>query len=366
MLSPNNHQICYSGDINKFRFSFVDLFAGIGGFRRGFEAWGGRCVWTSEIDRFATETYVANFNDSHKIWSDIKTADPHYDVPDHDVLLAGFPCQPFSLAGVSKKNSLGRLHGFLDQVQGTLFFDLARIIAAKQPKAFLLENVKNLLSHDSGRTFKTIINVLENELGYEVHHKVINALNWVPQNRQRVYIIGFKQKTNFSWNELQIPTRNPTLKEIIHLPEEKPEAPYTEKNLGFTCVDNRYTLSDRLWNFLQSHAKKHAAIGNGFGYSLFGPNDIARTLSARYYKDGSEILIKQDGGANPRKLTPRECSRLMGFDTRETPFDKIMKIPVSDTRAYKQFGNSVVVPVIRDIARILLSNTNLSPQINRI
>jgi DNA (cytosine-5)-methyltransferase 1 len=334
-------------------FTFIDLFAGIGGIRRGFEAWGGRCVWTSEWDKFAVQTYKANFPDEHEIWSDITTAVPERDVPDHDVLLAGFPCQPFSLAGVSKKNSLGRAHGFLDLTQGTLFFDVARIIAAKRPKAFLLENVKNLLSHDGGKTFDTIKRVLREELGYHIHYKVINAANWVPQHRQRIFIVGFRENLPFGWDLLQIPDTKPTLSSILHSDDEEPEAPYTEKFRGKTRANDRYTHSDKLWEYLQNYAKKHAALGNGFGCSLVGPNDVARTLSARYYKDGSEILINRGAGKNPRKLTPRECARLMGFDT---PGSTMMIIPVSDTRAYKQFGNSVAVPAVTEVARIMAPN----------
>lgn len=346
-------------------FTFIDLFAGIGGIRRGFEAWGGRCVWTSEWDKFAVQTYKANFPDEHEIWDDITTADPNKDVPDHDVLLAGFPCQPFSLAGVSKKNSLGRAHGFLDLTQGTLFFDVARIIAAKQPKAFLLENVKNLLSHDGGRTFETIQRVLEEELKYHIHVKVINAASWVPQHRQRVFIVGFRENLPFGWDLLQIPDAKPTLRTILHTSDEEPESPYTEMYRGKCRVSDRYTHSDGLWEYLQNYAKKHAALGNGFGCSLVGPDDVARTLSARYYKDGSEILVSRGAGKNPRKLTPRECARLMGFDSPGTP---TMKIPVSDTRAYKQFGNSVAVPVVREVARIMTPNIlgQTSPNTQRL
>jgi DNA (cytosine-5)-methyltransferase 1 len=334
-------------------FTFIDLFAGIGGIRKGFEYWGGRCVWTCEWDKFAVQTYKANFPDEHEIWADITTADPEKDIPDHDVLLAGFPCQPFSLAGVSKKNSLGRAHGFLDLTQGTLFFDVARIIASKRPKAFLLENVKNLLSHDGGKTFDTIKRVLHKELGYHIHYKIINAASWVPQHRQRIFIVGFRENLPFEWDLLEIPDAKPTLKTILHSSEEEPESPYTETIRGKTRVCERYTHSDGLWEYLQNYAKKHAAKGNGFGCSLVGPDDVARTLSARYYKDGSEILINRGSGKNPRKLTPRECARLMGFDT---PSGSKMKIPVSDTRAYKQFGNSVAVPVVREVARIIAPN----------
>jgi DNA (cytosine-5)-methyltransferase 1 len=310
-------------------------------------------VWTAEWDKYAVQTYKANFPDEHEIWSDITTVDPERDVPDHDLLLAGFPCQPFSLAGVSKKNSLGRQHGFLDLTQGTLFFDVARIIAAKRPKAFLLENVKNLLSHNGGATFGTIKQVLREELGYHIHYKVVNAESWVPQHRQRIFIVGFREDLPFGWDLLQVPDAKPTLGTILHAPDEEVEEPYTEEYRGRTRPSSRYTLSDKLWGYLQGYAKKHAALGNGFGCSVVGPDDVARTLSARYYKDGSEILISRGAGENPRKLTPRECARLMGFDM---PGQPRMKIPVSDTRAYKQFGNSVAVPAVREVARIMAPN----------
>ncbi len=330
-------------------FTFIDLFAGIGGIRRGFEAYGGRCVWTSEWNKYAVQTYKANFPDNHEIAGDITevTAD---DVPDHDVLLAGFPCQPFSLAGVSKKNSLGREHGFRDATQGTLFFDVARMIDARRPKAFLLENVKNLMSHDRGRTFEVICRTLRDELGYRIHCEVINAIHWVPQHRQRIVIVGFREQVPFTWKDLWKPENGPKLGSILHDPGEEPEAPYTETRRGKTVVSDRYTLTDHLWSYLQNYAKKHAARGNGFGCSVVGPDDTTRTLSARYFKDGSEILVSQGPKKNPRRLTPRECARLMGFDG---PGGSPMKIPVSDTQAYKQFGNSVAVPVFREVARIV-------------
>lgn len=331
-------------------FTFVDLFAGIGGIRRGFEAHGGRCVWTSEWDKHAVRTYKANFPDKHEIAGDI-TKVAADEVPDHDVLLAGFPCQPFSLAGVSKKNSLGKAHGFLDETQGTLFFDVARIIDTKRPKAFLLENVKNLASHDKGRTFEVICRTLQERLGYRIHYRVINAIHWVPQHRQRIVIAGFREDVHFRWGDLWEPSPGPTLESILHAADEDPEEPYTEKFRGRTRVSPKYTLTDHLWEYLQAYAKKHAAKGNGFGCSVVGPDDTARTLSARYYKDGSEILISQGKRKNPRRLTPRECARLMGFDGfGRDP----MIIPVSDTQGYKQFGNSVAVPVFDAVARILV------------
>jgi DNA (cytosine-5)-methyltransferase 1 len=329
-------------------FTFIDLFAGIGGIRMGFEAVGGRCVFTSEWNKYSQKTYRANFPDAHEIKGDIREVKED-EVPKHDILLAGFPCQPFSIAGVSKKNALGRPHGFEDETQGTLFFDIKRIIKAKKPKAFLLENVKNLQSHDRGNTFRVIHRVLTEELGYQVFYKVIDARYWVPQHRERIYIVGFKNETGFSWEDVKIPLHGPTLRSILH-PETGPdsaEPPYTDEQ---GKVLEKYTLSDKLWQYLQDYAAKHKAKGNGFGYGLFGPDDVSRTLSARYYKDGSEILIRQEG-KNPRRLTPRECARLMGFDR---PGKEPFRIPVSDTQAYKQFGNAVAVPVIEAIAKAMV------------
>jgi DNA (cytosine-5)-methyltransferase 1 len=331
-------------------FTFIDLFAGIGGMRMAFEAIGGKCVFTSEIDRFCQQTYMANFECDHEIAGDITKVDAR-DIPKHDLLLAGFPCQPFSIAGVSKKNALGRPHGFACKTQGTLFFEVARIIEHHRPKAFLLENVKNLERHDRGKTFQVIKDTLK-ELGYFFDWKVIDAKGWVPQHRERIFIAGFREDCGFSFSGMHVlpPEKGPKLKSILH-PEdgsEEPEEPYTE---GLKAkVAAKYTLSDRLWNYLQQYAAKHRAKGNGFGFGLFGPDDVARTLSARYYKDGSEILIRQKG-KNPRKLTPRECARLMGFDR---PGKEKFRIPVSDTQAYRQFGNAVVVNVVEHIAKYML------------
>ncbi|MAF63660.1 DNA (cytosine-5-)-methyltransferase [Blastomonas sp. CCH5-A3] len=328
------------------RFNFIDLFAGIGGIRKGFDAIGGHCVFTSEWNKFAQETYAANFRDNHPPYGDITTIGTD-EIPDHDVLLAGFPCQPFSIAGVSKKNSLGRKHGFLDETQGTLFFDVARIIKAKRPAAFLLENVKNLTSHDKGRTFQVILQALTEELGYRVWHKVIDAQHFVPQHRERIVIVGFREDVPFSWDDLRLPAKGSVrLGSILHPGDgsERPEPPYT---LGPDAkVNGKYTLTDKLWQYLQGYADKHKAAGNGFGFGLVKPDDVARTLSARYYKDGSEILVYQGKKANPRRLTPRECARLMGYGDD-------FRIPVSDTQAYKQFGNSVAVPVFEAVARIM-------------
>lgn len=334
-------------------FRFIDLFAGIGGIRRGFEPFGGECVFTSEWDRWAQQTYSANFpHDEHEIAGDITKIEAK-DIPAHDLLLAGFPCQPFSIAGVSKKNALGRAHGFADETQGTLFFDVVRIIAEHRPKAFLLENVKNLVNHDKGRTFKVIMRSLR-ELGYHVPTpRVINAKGYVPQNRERILIAGFREECGFTFDDLDVPLAlsGPRLKTILH-PEDGSEKGsdkhYTDAK---GRVSPKYVLSDHLWRYLQDYAAKHRAAGNGFGFGLVGPGDVARTLSARYYKDGSEILIDRGEGQNPRRLTPRECSRLMGFDR---PSEAAFKIPVSDTQAYKQFGNSVAVPVIEDVARHML------------
>ncbi len=335
-----------SDDDDNAAFTFIDLFAGIGGIRMGFEAQGGRCVFTSEWNPWAQKTYLANFPEStHTFAGDITKVDER-DIPDHDLLLAGFPCQPFSIAGVSKKNALGRKHGFADEAQGTLFFDVARIIKAKQPKAFLLENVKNLASHDKGNTFRVMMKVLQKELGYHVHWKVIDGQCYVPQHRERILIVGFREPTDFTWNDLQLPKQGPTLKTILHPQDgsEPAEPPYTEGPKA--KVNPKYTLTAHLWQYLQDYAAKHRAAGNGFGFGLVDGDSVARTLSARYYKDGSEILVSQGPRKRPRRLTPRECARLMGFPNA-------FRIPVSDTQAYKQFGNSVVVPVMREVARIM-------------
>ena len=276
-------------------------------------------------------------------------------IPSHDVLLAGFPCQPFSLAGVSKKNSLGKSHGFDCKIQGTLFFEIARILEHHRPKAFLLENVKNLKSHDKGQTFETILDVLENKLGYKVQYRVINAKSFVPQNRQRIYIVGFREENNFNFDDLIIPdiSKGPTLSSVLH-PEdgsENFEDPYTMPHLS--KVNEKYTITNKLWDYLKMYEKKHRAKGNGFGFGLCKREDVARTLSARYHKDGAEILIDQGEEKNPRRLTPRECARLMGFDKTG---DSNFIIPVSDCQAYRQFGNSVVVPVIKEIASLMSKN----------
>ena len=376
------------------KFDFIDLFAGIGGLRKPFSDIGGRCLLTCEWDTYAQKTYKANWKDSktHKFISDIKsvtqpsldqirlTGAPqkrHIDsaVPGHDLLLAGFPCQPFSIAGVSKKNSLKRKHGFHCEDQGQLFFDICRILAVKQPPIAILENVKNLKSHNKGDTFKTIKEVLTNlsehqellfgsNLGEDIESywvanlndnkpdpKIIDAGKYVPQHRERIVLICIRKDimTALNLNEkidlrnIKAPKQRITLEDVLHQNTEVPA---------------RFTLSDGLWLYLQNYAKKHKAKGNGFGFGMVSRNnvDTARTLSARYYKDGSEILINQDDlksdqiiQGRPRKMTPQECARLMGFVSKDQKFN----IPVSNTRAYKQFGNSVVVPVFKEVAKLI-------------
>lgn len=325
---------------------FIDLFAGIGGMRLGFEPYGA-CVFACELDKYATRTYHGYFPTTERA-EDIRKVNEH-DVPKHDILLAGFPCQPFSLAGVSKRNSLGMTHGFADTTKGTLFFDVARIIAAKRPRAFLLENVKNLLSHDGGKTFEVIASTLRDELGYELHYKVIDASPFVPQHRKRIYMIGFREPSTFSWDDVHLPAEGPKLSTILHrLDGTEPLIEHDGDRFfhdGRVCPN--FTVTQKTMDYLNAHAERHKASGNGFGFGLFGPEDVARTLMTRYYKDGSEILIRQDGML-PRRLTPRECARLMGF-----PDD--FPIYVSNTQAYKQFGNSVVVPMIRSLAKAIVS-----------
>lgn len=368
-------------------FRFIDLFAGIGGIRKGFEQIGGKCVFTSEWDKNARRTYLANHYcdpDEHIFNHDIRDvtlseqadvseeqAYAHIDhaIPDHEVLLAGFPCQPFSLAGVSKKNSLGRKHGFECDTQGTLFFDVARILAAKRPAVFLLENVKNLKSHDKGKTFRVICETLD-ELGYEVADvdaakgndpKVIDARHFIPQHRERIVLVGFRRDLKLH--------EGFTLKDIEQLyPQNKP----CFGDILDPEVDDKYILTPRLWEYLYKYAEKHRAKGNGFGFGLTGPNTVARTLSARYHKDGSEILVdrgfdpssdfysEQNMINRPRRLTPRECARLMGFDEVG---ENTMVIPVSDTQAYRQFGNSVVVPVFAAVAELLRDRIPAAPQV---
>jgi DNA (cytosine-5)-methyltransferase 1 len=323
------------------QLKFIDLFAGIGGTRLALESAGGSCVFTSEWDKFAKLTYEANFGTSGKFAGDITEIDAD-EIPRHDILIGGFPCQPFSLAGVSKKNSLGKAHGFSCPIQGNLFFDVARIIQAKKPQLVILENVKNLVSHDSGRTFEIIQKTLQEDLGYSMSFKVLDARSVVPQHRERIIIVAKKKGAAFSFENVKLPESAPKLHSILH-PEDGSEKdnPYIQKGTG--KVLDKYTLSDKLWEYLQAYSQKHKELGNGFGYGLVGPEDTARTLSARYHKDGSEILIRQSR-RNPRRLTPREAARLMGFPER-------FKIVVSDTQAYRQFGNSVAVPLISKVAK---------------
>jgi len=330
-------------------FRFIDLFAGIGGMRRAFEPMGGTCVFTSEWNSFAQQTYRANFGEDEHIAGDITKLDVR-DIPGHDLLLAGFPCQPFSIAGVSKKNALNRPHGFRCETQGTLFFNVAEIIERHRPRAFLLENVKNLLTHDKGRTFAVIRQTLEEELGYRVQARLIDARWWVPQHRERIFIVGFREECGFDFSRLRLPAQPLRLGSILHPEDGRERAEQNFTHGRKAEVLPKYVLSDHLWGYLQDYAVKHRAKGNGFGFGLVGPEDVARTLSARYYKDGSEILVRRTGG-NPRRLTPRECARLMGFDA---PDGSAFRIPVSDTQAYKQFGNAVVVPVVKAVAKLMV------------
>ena len=320
--------------ILKSQFTFIDLFAGIGGMRLAYENVGGRCVYSNEWNKYSQQTYYANFGEQPE--GDITKVDAKT-IPDHDILVAGFPCQPFSIAGVSKKISLGRKTGFEDKTQGTLFFDVCRILKEKRPKAFMLENVKNLKSHDKGRTFKTILESLD-ELKYKVFFAVLDGQNFVPQHRERVIIVGFDMERygddiEFDFDITPVNPK-PVMRDIL---EKK--------------VDDKYTLSDNLWTYLQNYAAKHRAAGNGFGYGIAPLDGVSRTISARYHKDGSEILIAQKG-KNPRRLTPRECARLQGFP-------ESFVIPVSDTQAYRQFGNSVVVPLIENVAKLIVEKIDL-------
>lgn len=326
--------------VTEEKFTFVDLFAGIGGMRLAFDRAGGHCVYSNEWNKYSQQTYFANFGDQPE--GDITQVNAA-DIPDHDILVAGFPCQPFSIAGVSKKNSMGRATGFEDKTQGTLFFDVCRILKEKRPKAFMLENVKNLCSHDKGRTFRVIRESLD-ELGYEVFYSVLDGQIYVPQHRERILIVGFDRERygkdiDFEF-KLTPKVPKPVMKDIL------------DKE-----VADKYTLSDKLWTYLQNYAAKHKAAGNGFGYGIAPLDGVSRTISARYYKDGSEILIAQEG-KNPRRLTPRECARLQGFPDS-------FKIPVSDTQAYKQFGNSVVVPLMTEVAKLIVGTIEKMEEIGK-
>jgi len=316
------------------RLTFADLFAGIGGMRIGFERAGCRCIWSNDNNKFSAQTYTDNFGAEDFVLGDI-TGIPASEIPDFDILCAGFPCQPFSIAGVSKKKSLDKPHGFDDETQGTLFYDIVRIVREKQPQAFFLENVRNLERHDRGRTFRVIKGALA-ELGYSLYHSVVNAKLLVPQNRERIFIVGFRDiSLDFAFPD--IPDAKPRLGDILE-----------------DAVPDKYTLTDHLWGYLQDYAEKHRMKGNGFGVGLVDMNNCARTLSARYYKDGSEILIPQSG-RNPRRLTPRECARLQGFPDA-------FRIPVSDTQAYKQFGNSVAMPVVEILAKAVVKTLTERPR----
>ena len=316
----------------KPKFTFIDLFAGIGGFRIAMQELGGKCVFSSEWNVYAQKTYFANFGEMP--FGDITKEVTKSFIPEHfDILCAGFPCQPFSIAGVSKKKSLGRETGFKDKTQGTLFFDVADIISRHRPKAFFLENVKNLTSHDKGKTFRVIKETLE-ELRYSVYALVMDGQTYVPQHRERIMIVGFDKDI---FDE----------REIFTFPEQH-KAERAIKEILDPNIDPKYTLSDKLWAYLQNYAEKHRAKGNGFGYGLVDLNGISRTLSARYYKDGSEILIPQGEGKNPRRLSPRECARLMGYP------DNYILNAVSDVQAYRQCGNSVIMPLITAVSKQII------------
>lgn len=316
----------------KPKFTFIDLFAGMGGFRLAMQAHGGKCIFSSEWNRYAQKTYLANFGEVP--FGDITLEETKSHIPEKfDVLCAGFPCQPFSIAGVSKKNSLGRETGFRDKTQGTLFFDVADIISRHRPKAFYLENVKNLTSHDKGRTFKVITETLE-ELGYSIHYEILDGKSYVPQHRERIMIVGFDEKVYRGREKFEFPKLGDPVNCIGDILEKD--------------VSEKYTLSDKLWSYLQNYAEKHKARGNGFGYGLVDLSGISRTLSARYYKDGSEILIPQGKDMNPRRLTPRECARLMGYP------DEYIIDAVSEVQSYRQCGNSVIVPLISAVAEQLV------------
>lgn len=314
------------------KFTFIDLFAGMGGFRLAMQAQGGKCVFSSEWNAYSQKTYFANFGDMP--FGDITKEITKSYIPDKfDILCAGFPCQPFSIAGVSKKKSLGRETGFKDKTQGTLFFDVADIISRHRPKAFYLENVKNLTSHDKGNTFRVIRETLE-ELNYSIHYQVMDGQTYVPQHRERIMIVGFDKERYHGDEKFEFP--------------EQHEATRSVKEILDPNIDPKYTLSDKLWAYLQNYAEKHRAKGNGFGFGLVDLNGITRTLSARYYKDGSEILIPQGKGQNPRRLSPRECARLMGYP------DQYRIDRVSDVQAYRQCGNSVIVPLITAVSEQII------------
>lgn len=319
-------------------FNFIDLCAGIGGFRQAFEK-DGHCNLTCEIDKFATQSYTANYHEDN--WATDITKIVPKEMEPFQLLCAGFPCQAFSLAGKQK--------GFNDEKgRGNIFFNIVDIVKENRPKVLFLENVKNLRSHDKGNTFKVICSELD-KLNYYYKDFLFNAQYFVPQKRERVYIVAL-DKNVYSESEF-----NSLVQEIQNKYEAQKKKPLPKfEDILEEDVADKYTLSDKLWSFLQAHAEKHKSKGNGFGYGLMKSGDItARTLTARYYKDGSEVLVEQKD-KNPRKLTPREAARLMGY-----PDD--FKIVVSDTQAYKQFGNSVVVPVIKMIGESLIKCLKQKP-----
>ena len=308
-------------------FKFIDLYAGIGGFRLAFDSIGGECVFTSEIDKYAQQTYRANH--TGEVHGDIAPfAENPELIPEHDLLTAGFPCQSFSLLGIQHRTVRNMPTGLSDKDKGNQFFNICKIIKHHQPKVVLLENVRNLLNHKGGIEFQKIMMSLTDELGYHVDYEVIDSRWWVPQKRKRVFIVATKNKIDNIF-DIDVPNDHPILKDILE-----------------TEVNDKYTLKDGTWNCLLRVKKTRKEGGNGvMNYHINDLNLPAETLVASYYKDGKQILIEQEG-RNPRKLTPTECKRLMGFPENLT-------IPVSDTQAYRQFGNAVVVPVVRAIAERL-------------
>jgi DNA (cytosine-5)-methyltransferase 1 len=324
-------------------FTFIDLFAGIGGFRMALQNLGGRCVFTSEWDKFSKRTYFANYGEYP--FGDITKDQVKAYIPEKfDIICGGFPCQPFSIAGVSKKISLGRNHGFADEKQGNLFFHLADIINTHRPKVFFLENVKNLVSHDKKQTFKVIKETLE-DLEYSFDYKVLDGASFVPQHRERTIMVGFDTRVfgegfKFDFSQVKMPDEKQAIKNILQ-----------------QDVPAKYTLSDKLWNYLQDYSAKHKAKGNGFGFGMTNLEGVSRTISARYYKDGSEILIPQDG-RNPRRLTPEEAAALQGYPIypiNTSDQEHSLKIAVSDNQAYRQFGNSVVMPLIQAVGKEIVT-----------